>query len=194
MKKFLQNTLARSLCVLAFGILLIVFAAEITEWIVMLCGLVFIIPGAVSLIGYFRRDPEGRQIMLYPIIAVGSILFGLVQVIWPELFIAIIMYILSGCLILISLIQSYTLWNIHKQGVRIHPAYYLVTVLELATGLYIALTNNKTEIAELPVVLLGCGFIIYSLLELWTIYLVRQNNKKSGEIVAIETTSDNTDQ
>ncbi|MCI6144925.1 MAG: DUF308 domain-containing protein [Bacteroidales bacterium] len=194
MKKFLQNTLARSLCVLAFGILLIVFAAEITEWIVMLCGLVFIIPGAVSLIGYFRRDPEGRQIMLYPIIAVGSILFGLVQVIWPELFIAIIMYILSGCLILISLIQSYTLWNIHKQGVKIHPAYYLVTVLELATGLYIALTNNKTEIAELPVVLLGCGFIIYSLLELWTIYLVRQNNKKSGEIVAIETTSDNTDQ
>ena len=193
MKKFLQNTLARSLCVLAFGILLIVFAAEITEWIVMLCGLVFIIPGAVSLIGYFRRDPEGRQIMLYPIIAVGSILFGLVQVIWPELFIAIIMYILSGCLILISLIQSYTLWNIHKQGVRIHPAYYLVTVLELATGLYIALTNNKTEIAELPVVLLGCGFIIYSLLELWTIYLVRQNNKKDGEIVAIETTSDNTD-
>ena len=194
MKKFLQNTLARSLCVLAFGILLIVFAAEITEWIVMLCGLVFIIPGAVSLIGYFRRDPEGRQIMLYPIIAVGSILFGLVQVIWPELFIAIIMYILSGCLILISLIQSYTLWNIHKQGVKIHPAYYLVTVIELATGLYIALTNNKTEIAELPVVLLGCGFIIYSLLELWTIYLVRQNNKKSGEIVAIETTSDNTDQ
>ena len=194
MKKFLQNTLSRSLCVLAFGILLIVFAAEITEWIVMLCGLVFIIPGAVSLIGYFRRDPEGRQIMLYPIIAVGSILFGLVQVIWPELFIAIIMYILSGCLILISLIQSYTLWNIHKQGVKIHPAYYLVTVLELATGLYIALTNNKTEIAELPVVLLGCGFIIYSLLELWTIYLVRQNNKKGGEIVAIETTSDNTDQ
>lgn len=194
MKKFLQNTLARSLCVLAFGILLIVFAAEITEWIVMLCGLVFIIPGAVSLIGYFRRDPEGRQIMLYPIIAVGSILFGLVQVIWPELFIAIIMYILSGCLILISLIQSYTLWHIHKRGVRIHPAYYLVTVIELATGLYIALTNNKTEIAELPVVLLGCGFIIYSLLELWTIYLVRQNNKKGGEIVAIETTSDNTDQ
>ena len=194
MKKFLQNTLARSLCVLAFGILLIVFAAEITEWIVMLCGLVFIIPGAVSLIGYFRRDPEGRQIMLYPIIAVGSILFGLVQVIWPELFIAIIMYILSGCLILISLIQSYPLWIIHKRGVRIHPAYYLVTVLELATGLYIALTNNKTEIAELPVVLLACGFIIYSLLELWTIYLVRQNNKKGGEIVAIETTSDNTDQ
>ena len=193
MKKFLQNTLARSLCVLAFGILLIVFAAEITEWIVMLCGLVFIIPGAVSLIGYFRRDPEGRQIMLYPIIAVGSILFGLVQVIWPELFIAIIMYILSGCLILISLIQSYTLWNIHKQGVKIHPAYYLVTVLELATGLYIALTNNKTEIAELPVVLLGCGFIIYSLLELWTIYLVRQSNKKSGDIVAIETTNDDTD-
>ena len=194
MKKFLQNTLARSLCVLAFGILLIVFAAEITEWIVMLCGLVFIIPGAASLIGYFRRDPEGRRIMLYPVIAVGSILFGLVQVIWPDLFIAIIMYILSGCLILISLIQSYTLWNIHKQGVRIYPAYYLVTVLELATGLYIALTNNKTEIAELPVVLLVCGFIIYCLLELWTIYLVRQNNKKGGEIVAIETTSDNTDQ
>lgn len=193
MKKFLQNTLARALCVLAFGILLIVFSAEITKWIVMLCGLVFIIPGAVSLISYFRRDPEGRQIMLYPIIAVGSILFGLVQVIWPELFIAVIMYILSGCLILVSLIQSYTLWNIHKGGVKLHPAFYLVPALELAAGLYIALTNDKAEIAGLPVVLLGCGFIIYSLLELWTIYLVRQSNKKSGDIVAIETTNDDTD-
>ena len=43
MKKFLQNTLARALCVLAFGILLIVFAAEITEWIVMLCGIAAIV-------------------------------------------------------------------------------------------------------------------------------------------------------
>lgn len=193
MKKFLQNTLARALCVLVFGILLIAFSAEITKWIVMLCGLVFIIPGAVSLIGYFRRDPEGRQVMLYPIIAVGSILFGLVQVIWPHLFIAIIMYILSGCLILVSLIQSYTLWSIHRNGVRLHPAYYLVPALELAAGLYIALTNHKTEIAGLPVILLGCGFIIYSLLELWTIYLVRQSNKKGGDIVAIETTADDTD-
>lgn len=193
MKKFLQNTLARALCVLVFGILLIAFSAEITKWIVMLCGLVFIIPGAVSLIGYFRRDPEGRQVMLYPIIAVGSILFGLVQVIWPHLFIAIIMYILSGCLILVSLIQSYTLWNIHRNGIRLHPAYYLVPAIELAAGLYIALTNNKTEIAGLPVILLGCGFIIYSLLELWTIYLVRQSNKKGGDIVAIETTTDDID-
>ena len=57
MKQFLQNLLVRALCTLLVGILLIVFNADIARWIVILSGIVFIIPGAVALVSYLRRDP-----------------------------------------------------------------------------------------------------------------------------------------
>lgn len=178
MKKFLQNIVARALCVLVLGGLLIAFSEKITTWIVMMCGLVFIVPGAVALVSHFRRDPESRRIMLYPIIGAGSILFGLVLLIWPTWFIEAMMYILSVLLLLVAATQLYTLWDIGRGGIKLHPAYYVVPALELAGGLYVLLSGRAVEAAALPVILLGCGFVIYALLELWTVWLLRQENKK----------------
>lgn len=175
MKKFLQNTLARALCVLLIGILLIVYAGQITTWIVMASGLLFIIPGLVSLIGFFRHDNDGRRLMLYPLLFTGCILFGLVLIIWPMLFLKAIVYILSALLLVAASTQFYTLWSLHHGGVRVHAALYAIPALELIAGLYVMLTNNKAEIASLPVIFTGIGFIIYALIELWTIYLVRQH-------------------
>lgn len=180
MKQFLQNLLVRALCTLLVGILLIVFNADIARWIVILSGIVFIIPGAGALVSYLRRDPENRQIMLYPILGAGSILFGLVQIIWPTLFLAAIMYILAGLLLVMAATQMYTLWDIQRKGVRLHPSYYIVPVIQLAVGLYIILADSYEEaakVAGLPVILLGCGFIAYALLELWTIYMLRSSSK-----------------
>ena len=50
MKKFLQNVLARALCVMVLGVLLIVFSEAITTWIVMVSGVVFIIPRVVAIV------------------------------------------------------------------------------------------------------------------------------------------------
>ncbi|MDO4930440.1 MAG: DUF308 domain-containing protein [Bacteroidales bacterium] len=185
MKKFLQNIVARALCVLALGILLIVFSESITLWMVMLCGVVFIIPGLVSIVSYFRRDPEGDRVMLYPVVGAGSILFGLVLLIWPALFVEAMMYILSVILILVAASQFYTLWNIHR-GVKVHFAYYLVPALELAAGLYILLGKDTLTIASLPIILLGCGFIIYAALELWTVYLIRTASKQQSPLIQAE--------
>lgn len=186
MKKFLQNIVARALCVLALGILLIVFSESITLWMVMLCGVVFIIPGLVSIVSYFRRDPEGDRVMLYPVVGAGSILFGLVLLIWPALFVEAMMYILSVILILVAASQFYTLWNIHRGGVKVHFAYYLVPALELAAGLYILLGKDTLTIASLPIILLGCGFIIYAALELWTVYLIRAASKQQSSLISAE--------
>lgn len=177
MKKFLQNVMARALCVLLMGILLIVFSENITTWIVMLCGIVFIIPGTVAIVSYFRQDAGSRQVMMYPIVGAGSILFGLVQLLWPSLFLAAIVYILSALLLVVAATQLYTLWNIHRSGCRIHPIYYLLPTLELIASLYVILERKAEEVAGLPVILLGSGFIVYALLELWTIYLLRQQSK-----------------
>lgn len=186
MKKFMQNIVARALCVLVLGILLISFSEKITVWIVMLCGLVFIIPGLVAVISFFKRDPEGNRVMLYPIVGIGSILFGLVQLIWPTLFVEAMMYILAALLIFVAATQFYTLWNIHRNGLKFHFACYIVPCLELATGLYILLGKNTLEVASLPIIILGCGFIVYALLEFWTVYLLYTENKKQKALPQTE--------
>lgn len=174
--------MARALCVLVLGILLIVFSEEITTWIVMVSGVVFIIPGVVAIVSYFRQDPESRQVMMYPIVGAGSILFGLVQLLWPTLFLAAIVYILSALLLVVSATQFYTLWNIHRSGCRVHPAYYVLPALELVATLYVILFRKAEEVAGLPIILIGSGFVFYACLELWTIYMLRRHSKQVIEI------------
>ena len=90
------------------------------------------------------------------------------------------MYILAGLLLVMAATQMYTLWDIQRKGVRLHPSYYIVPVIQLAVGLYIILADSYEEaakVAGLPVILLGCGFIAYALLELWTIYMLRSSSK-----------------
>ena len=176
MKKFLQNVLARALCVMVLGVLLIVFSEAITTWIVMVSGVVFIIPGIVAIVSYFRQDPQVRQVMLYPVLGAGSILFGVVQLLWPTLFLAAIVYILSALLFVVAATQFYTLWNIHRTGCPVHPAYYFLPTLELVATLYVVLFRKAEEVAVLPIILIGSGFVIYALLELWTIYMIRRHS------------------
>lgn len=176
MKKLFRNVLIRAICILALGIVLIAFSTQVTQWMVMASGALFIIPGCVSIVSYFRRDPESRQVMLYPIVGAGSILFGLILLVFPELFIEAFMYLLSAVLVLGAATQYYTLWDLHRGHMRVRGWYYLVPTLELAAGLFIFISDHKAEIAGLPVIIIGGGFVTYALLEFLTLYLVKNSN------------------
>lgn len=175
MKKFLQSIVARALCILALGILLVVFSERITTWLVMVCGVLFIIPGSVAVASFFRRTADGRRPpLLYPVVGTGSILFGLVQLLWPSLFIEALMYLLAAVLLLAAGTQFYTLWDMRRNGAKSSFFYYAVPALELAAGLFILFSDRKEAIAGLPMIVIGSGFIIYALLELWTVRLLKK--------------------
>lgn len=177
MKKFLQSMVARGLSLLVIGILLIVFAESITTWLVMLCGLAFIVPGAVAVASAFRQSAESRLVMLYPVIGIGSIAFGIVLLIWPALFVETLMYILAAGLIFVACCQLYSLWTMHRSGLRFSIALYLAPIAELAAGLYIILAKDTMAVAALPVIIVGAGFILYALMEFSTAYVVRRAAK-----------------
>ncbi len=181
MKKLFRNVIIRALCILALGIVLIVFSTQITLWMVMASGVLFIIPGCVSLVSYFRRDPESRQIMLYPIVGAGSILFGLILLIFPELFIRAFMYLLAAVLVIGAATQYYTLWDMRRVHIRPSGWLYLVPTLVLAAGLFIFISDRKEDLAGLPVIITGCGFIIYALQEFCTLYLMKRFNPHADE-------------
>lgn len=180
MKKIFQNVLARALCFLVLGTLLVAFSGNVSEWMVRICGMVFIIPGCVSLVSHFRHDVNNRQVMLYPVIAVGSILFGLVQMVWPGLFTDVLRYVLAAILILAAVTQFYTLWNIWRNGMRFNGLFYLVPTLELALSLYVILHEKMPSQNALSNILIGSGFLVYALFELWTIWLVKHAHPVSA--------------
>lgn len=164
MKGFLKNNILRGLAALIVGLLLIVFAADVTRWIVALCGLLFIIPGAVAIIVYLRTKAELKQSAFYPVVSAGCILFGLVLVVWPSLFVDIFVYILAALLAFVSISQFYTLWTIKSVGI-IHPLIYAVPLAELAIAMYVFVIP-ASELIAIPAVVIGTGLILYSLLEM----------------------------
>ena len=105
MKKFLESTLLRALVLLVFGGLLIAFSGEASTWIVRGCGILFIVPGLVAMISWFRSVPEERPLPLFPMVALGSILLGVIQIVHPELFIEMLRYILVGILLVATAFQ-----------------------------------------------------------------------------------------
>lgn len=175
MKKLLQNILVRALCILVLGVVLIVYSERITVWIVMMCGLLFIIPGTIAVISYFRPAADGlRRPMLNLVVGVGSIFFGLTQLIWPELFINALMFLLAAILLLAAGTQFYTLWDMRRGGIRSSLFYYTIPTLELAAGLFILLSDRREAIAGLPMIVIGAGFIVYALLELWILWYLKR--------------------
>lgn len=177
MKKFLQNVVVRAIGTLVIGVLFIVFSAQTAEWLIRLCGLAFIVPGLVAIISQLRRDPEAQRVMLYPILGAGSILFGLVLIIWPHLFVDVLMYLLGALLIVLAAVQLYTLWDIHRAQIKFSALLYLVPALILADGIYICADGDKTTNQSLLIILTGSGLIVYALLELITAWIVRKSNK-----------------
>lgn len=177
MKKFLQNVVARALLTLIVGVLFIVFSDLTAKWLIRLCGLAFVVPGLVAIISQLRRDPEAQRVMLYPILGAGSILFGLVLIIWPHLFVDVLMYLLGALLLVLAAMQLYTLWDIQRKQIKIGAYLYLLPVLVLADGIYICADGDKTTNQSLLIILTGCGLIVYALLELITAWIVRKFNK-----------------
>ena len=95
----LSNSILRSVCSLVIGVLLVVWPEAAMIYLVITIGVLFLIPGLISLWGYFaHRTGEARQ--MFPVVALGSALFGLWLMIMPKFFVSILMYILGAFLVL----------------------------------------------------------------------------------------------
>ena len=61
-----MNKLLESQVMIVLGILLVVFSKEVTEWLVMLCGMAFVLAGGFSLVGWLMRGKDARASVLFP--------------------------------------------------------------------------------------------------------------------------------
>lgn len=170
MKNVVQSALVRGLCALILGVLLVVVSDRMPVWMVMACGLLFVVPGVVALIGWFRRDASLPAAPLSPVSSVGSILLGTILLLFPASFVTILMYMLAALVLLAAATQLYSVYSLHRRGMPLSLWYGVVPMLTLGAGIYVLF--RPSDVAALPFIVIGAASILYGLLELWAAFLL----------------------
>ena len=181
MKTIIRTKLSRAVCLLAVGMLLVWFSDRAPVWLVQGVGALLILPGLVSLLSLLRGERTRLERLLYPVVGVVTIVFGLLLILWPSFFVSASMYVLAVLLVILGLHQVYSRWNMQKMGIDISGATFLMPAIAMATGIFVLLYRDLA--AAIPFIVLGAAYIMYSLLELWSAVSIAKYVRQHHEAV-----------
>jgi uncharacterized membrane protein HdeD (DUF308 family) len=194
MENLLRNTFVQAILTLIMGIGLVNYADLAPSFMVQALGLLFIIPGLVTAIGAFAV--RGKTALMLPsVVGTGSVIFGVILLIFPSLFISILMYLLSILLIIAGVLQMLKWINISKKGMNVHWIFFLFPIATLITGVFIL--SNPLSVASLPFQIIGYAAIVYALIEIIIAirsYFFLRTLKKEEANMQLEQLADNEQQ
>lgn len=176
-----KNNLFISIIVLAVGITLICLfqRVDILNWVVILMGVLFIIPGVFSLVSGMSQTGKSTSSV---IAGFGAIALGVVMCLFPEPFARVIVYIFAAMVILGGIYHIVFLGWIARPFVL--PWYfYIIPVLMIAAGLLIMLTPLRA-LNSTVVLITGIAFTasaINSIIEYIAIHPSQEKSVGSGE-------------
>ncbi len=176
MNKTLKVLVLRGICLLALGGVLIAYSDNVAEWLVRVCGVLFLLPGLITTIVYYLQSREHRSNMFTPLLGVGSVFLGALLMAIPTAFITALMYILAALLIITPLTYLYSFHEVQRGGIKVSFVNYLFPLAQFAAGIYLIL--QPLQAARVPFLILGCGFIVGGLMELWTSILLAMLRRK----------------
>lgn len=184
--KSLNYALVSSLCALVIGILLVTWPDVAVSYLVITIGVLFLIPGLVGLFSYLallNKSKVDAPRPVFPIVALGSTLFGVWLIIMPSFFIGVLMYVLGILLVLGSISQLANLIAA-RSFMPVPFGVYVVPVLILAAG--ITVLFNPFATAEIPFIVLGISSIVYALMDMLRLLRFRKKNKNIQDVTPIE--------
>ena len=176
----MNTQIIRCISTLLTGVLFLVLGDSALSLLVTLVGVLFMVPGIVSLTTYFRRR---NQRLIFPFAGLGSLLLGLWLVAVPSFFVGIFMYILGGVLTALGMYQLVML-IISARLLPVSWPLYLSPTLVLLLGLFVIF--NPFEAAALPFIIIGIGCIVSAFNELIAIYRGTKNKKTDSRSITIE--------
>ena len=154
--KIFQSAFFRAIVAIAMGVLLVKDPSGTLKWITILLGILFLVVGVMSFINYFVRvfqerkeaveiDEKGRPVRRsafgkgrssFPMSSAGSVLFGLVLILRPDLFDEILMYIL-GAFIIVGAINQFVKLALINRITRVHWLFWVFPVILLIVGVWL---------------------------------------------------------
>ena len=163
---------ARSLCLLVAGVMLLKWKDQALQLLVIMAGVVFLVPGLISVIGYFVRKERGW----FPVLGAGSMLLGLVLLCGSKAFVNVVMYILGIVLVFIGLWQIVN-YVATRRAAKVSGWLLAAPILVLVTGL-IAIVK-PFQVATLPLVIIAVGCILSGLNDIVSLVWWLVGKKKS---------------
>lgn len=161
----LKNSFLRAAIVIAMGVALIAYSEAVARYIVQGIGVLFILPGLVTAFSGFVKDDDSRAVPVMPVlVGGGSVLMGVVLLLFTEYFISILVYLLAGVLLLGSSVQIIQLLKLKQEGMQHGIVYYLFPIVVFLIGIYILL--HPMEAAGLPFLFIGYAMLLFGVMEL----------------------------
>ena len=205
-----RSTVILALSTILIGALLIAFPANATRWLIMAIGALFLVPGVVGVLTYLvQRNKKAdtlaqtnghnaaaadkdakKDVLHFPFIGIGSILFGAVLLIIPGSFLNALLYILGAFLLLAGLAQIYRFLQIRNQY-KLSATPYVVSALISVAGIAIIVLNYKSNNVPVgaqpgdsphywPSIIFGVASVIFGLTEIIYAIQFRKSGKKEG--------------
>lgn len=174
----------RGIAALLIGILLVFWSQNAVMYLIMAVGCLFLIPGLLSLLAYFRQtSPEGnRSFGWSQVLGIGSILFGLCLIVSPVFFEKSLMYALGIILSYAGLSEIIQL-TVARQWTRVPVGFYVTPVLVMLVGIFILF--NPIESANVPFIILGIGCMVYGLSDMVNVIKFRRRNSEVEEVQVV---------
>ena len=171
--KALNYSVIRGICAVLMGVLLVTWPEAAIVYLVIAIGAMFFMPGLFSMIRYFMKSRQ--QGGMFPIIGLGSLLFGLWLMVSPAFFVGILMYVLGVVLVFAGISQIMQLVNA-RGWTQVAVGYYIMPVLILLAGLVVLL--NPFAAAAIPFIILGVSSIFYGITDIINLFRFRKKEDK----------------
>jgi uncharacterized membrane protein HdeD (DUF308 family) len=198
--KILQSSIFRAICAITIGILLIKYPDNTVVWITVAIGVLFLLSGIISLIVYLNAkrnvseykitDADGKIVAgeapTFPIVGLGSLIFGAMLAIKPIFFTKALMYVIGGILVLGALNQYLNLVHGRRYG-KISFAYWILPTMVLLAGLFLLI--KPLETADLTMFFMGWCSLVYGITEIINslkFYSDKRKFKQAQEIPVAE--------
>lgn len=194
--KFLDTSVFRAFCTIAIGVLLFIYPVEIGQWVSIAIGILFIIPGLVSVTAYYFHHNDHvmeNSLPMFLLAGWGSILLG-TAILLMHSQIGNTAFILLGAILVILAVSTFIGVLNARKYYNLGFGNFVVPGLVLVIGLVTIIFSNSLEgevlTSDLIFQIIGITFAVYGFGEIY--YAIRlsvgkYNNKKrieAEEIIA----------
>ena len=163
--KVVNSYIFRAVCALLVGILLVSNPERMTGLLVQVIGSLFLLSGLVSLVSYAMiclSDKSGMR-PAFPLVGLGSLLFGIFLIFFPALFVTYLMYVF-GFLMVVGGVNQ--IWNLFRLRRLIPFRWYVLLAALVIAGMGVFVLLKPMASASMPFLLLRVTFMLYCVAEL----------------------------
>ena len=171
-----KNSFWSYLFVLAAGIVLICFhtRVNILEWLIIFVGVMFALPGLIGLVSGISRSAKNRGVNASSMLSsIGSLIIGLIMIIWPTPFVGVFVYVLAAVLLIVGFCQIWSL-AVDYRPYSMPMWLYILPVLIFITGV-VMICSPLRDIESAFTLMAGIAMVAAAANGLF-IYLAAYNN------------------